>query len=716
MLIVVLVILVWSNSFSVPFVLDDHSSIVTNTTIRDLWSLQWLRPPATIGETVSGRPLLNFSFALNYAIGALDVRGYHAVNILIHALSALTLYGLVRRTLVASRDPNQIKSAQPSTGPSIDSLAQTPRAAVWFSLSVALLWALHPLHTGAVTYVVQRAESLAGFFYLFSLYAFVRSAERDAPTTRWSALCVASCLLGMATKETVVTAPVIILLYDRTFVAGTFRSAWRARHRLYLALAASWLLLVALVVTNSGRGGSAGFASAVSTWTYFLTQCEAIPRYLWLSFWPASQVFDYGTSTAPDLASVLPQLLFLCALAIATCWALYHNRPAGFLGACFFLLLAPSSSFIPVATQTIAEHRMYLPLAAVVLLVTLAGRKAVQRFGLRFLGFALVPLLALGLSAATFARNQTYRSPLALWEETAARRPDNPRAHNNLGLALSAAGRTSDAIAAFERALELQPNHAFAHFNLGTVLLIQRQFTDAQVHFESALAADPKYVSARLNLGRTLTEIGQNAEAIAHYRIALNDDPSAHDVRTNLAALLIKNGDIQEAESMLRDVLSAQPDLAEAHYHFGLLREKSGDLAAAEAAFRQAILLQPKLAPAHLALGNTLMRRGQSRDAAVSYREASRLDPQSADAHYALGNSFAKEKRFAEAIHAYREALAIDPAHLPALANLANCQLVTGHFFDAVTTYEAVLRAKPDDAAVQQNLELAREMIRKARP
>jgi tetratricopeptide (TPR) repeat protein len=282
-------------------------------------------------------------------------------------------------------------------------------------------------------------------------------------------------------------------------------------------------------------------------------------RYLQLAVWPASQVFDYGTPIVPRLGPVLPEFLILLALALATGWALYRHRSAGFIGAGFFLLLAPSSSFIPVATQTIAEHRMYLPLAAVVGLVVFAGHFAIQRTRFPRLGFLIVPLLALTLGAVTFARNEVYRSALTLWQDTTARRPENPRAHNNLGLALSAAGRTSEAIAAFERAIALQPNHAFAHFNLGTALLIQQRFTEAVGHFESALAADPAYVSARLNLGRGLAQLGRKRDAIEQYRIALSYDDSAQDVRTNLAALLIEQRELAPAEAMLRTVLAAQP-------------------------------------------------------------------------------------------------------------------------------------------------------------
>jgi tetratricopeptide (TPR) repeat protein len=692
--IVIAVVLVWSNSFSAPFLLDDYESIVSNTTIRDLLSLGWLKPPAEIGETVSGRPVLNFSFALNHVLGGLDVRGYRAVNVLLHVISACILFALVRRTLARSN---------------------TDKIAAPLALAIALIWALHPLQTSAVTYVVQRAESLAGLFALLTLYGFVRGAA--VPNgRRWFAVSCAASLLGIGTKETAVVAPLVVLLYDRAFMAGSFRAAFRVRSRYYMLLAATWLPLLALVWKNTGRGGSAGFAAAIEPWTYFATQCEAIVRYLGLAFWPAFQVFDYGVPTVEGLREVLPEFLLLCSLAAGVIWALWRNRPIGFLGACFFLALAPSSSVVPVATQTMAEHRMYLALAPLIVAVSLAIEKlfkapnALRAWRLSTV-LAIAVIVALGIT--TFARNQVYRSELALWEDTVAKRPENPRAQNNLGSALRSAGRTDEAKAAFRRAIELQPNHAFAQFNWGTMLLSERRWDEAAARFRDAIAGDPNYLDAHINLGRALGEMGRIDEAMAEYRIALQIDPRAQDARTNLAALLIKQGQFDAGEAMLRDVLAEAPNLAEVHYHLGLARQRSGKIDEAEAELREALRLKPELAVAHVALGNILVRRREISSAEASYREAIRRDPELAEAHFALGNVFVKGQKMTEAMDAYREALALEPSHIQARNNLANSQLMTGQLAEAIENYQASLRLRPDDSAVRQNLDIARELLRR---
>ena len=516
----------------------------------------------------------------------------------------------------------------------------------------------------------------------------------------------------MATKETMVGAPLLVLLLDRIFVSGSFRGAWRERGRTHAALAGTWLLLAALVGQNHGRGGSAGFGTQIDPWTYFLTQCDAIPRYVGLVFWPAGLVFDHGMPTAGGLGAVCPGLLVLSVAGAASVWALSRGRVEGFLGAGFFLLLAPSSSFVPVATQTVAEHRMYLPSAIVVLLAGLLVRRVRTAVRPRWLTPVLVGLVVLSLGTATWARNRVYRTAQALWLDTVAKRPDSPRARVGLGQALlTEAGDAEQAIVQFRKALELQSNHPLAHYNLGTALLMQRRFAEAVPHLEAAIGADPAGTDARLNLGQALTGLGRAAEAAEQYRLVLARDPAAPDAAINLGALLITAGQAGEGEALLRRALAAAPELAEAHYHLGRAQEQRGDFGAAEASYRTAIGRKPSFAPAQVALAHCLTRRGDLGGAESALREALRLDPGSAEAHYATGNLRARRRDFAGAMAAYRATLEIAPEHVPARANLGNCQLVTGRLREAISTYEEVLRRRPGEPAALRNLALAREQL-----
>src|ERR1022692_1539631 len=195
-------LLAYHNSFTGPFIFDDFYSIEDNPTIHHLWPIwQTLSPPRIGAPTVEGRPLVNLSLAINYALGGYRLWGYHALNLTIHILAALTLFGIVRRTLLQPR-------LQERFGAAADGLA----------LAVAVLWMVHPLQTESVTYIIQRAESLMGLFYLLTLYCFLRAAGAGGPGRFWwLAASVFACLLGMATKEVMVSAPLVVLLYDRTF-------------------------------------------------------------------------------------------------------------------------------------------------------------------------------------------------------------------------------------------------------------------------------------------------------------------------------------------------------------------------------------------------------------------------------------------------------------------------------------------------------------------
>ena len=305
-LLVAASVVAYYNSLSVPFFFDDHPAIERNETIRQLWPMWSALNPPESGAGVAGRPIINLSLALNYAFGGLDPRGYHAVNIVIHALGGLALWGLLRRTL---------RRRQPLA------------AAEGIAAMAALLWVVHPLQTESVVCVVQRSESLSGLLYLCTFYCFARSTEANA-ARRWAVLATLACLTGMAAKETMATAP-LLLLYDRTFAAGTFREAWQRRGKLYLALAATWVPVVWLMLHTRQRAGTVGFSLGMSSYDYLLTQSHALTTYLKLSFWPHPLVVDYGLPVFTNLVAVWPNALLIVTLLASTVVAL--RRAPGFL-------------------------------------------------------------------------------------------------------------------------------------------------------------------------------------------------------------------------------------------------------------------------------------------------------------------------------------------------------------------------------------------------
>ncbi|PAW65422.1 MAG: hypothetical protein B9S34_11120 [Opitutia bacterium Tous-C1TDCM] len=605
--VAVLVVAAWvayRPSFAVPFYFDDVAAITHNASIRDLTRLGTVLLPPADGGGMTGRPVVNLSLAFNYALGGTDPRGYHAFNLGVHLAAALLLFGLVRRTLA-------LPSLRPRFGP----------AATGLAFGTALLWTVHPLQTESVTCVIQRTELLGSFFLLAALYAFVRGVTTTEPR-RWEIAALSACALGMASKETMVAAPLFLLLYDRTFVAGSFAGAWQDRRQLHLAFAATWLVLLALLVQMGGsRGAAAGFGLGVPWWAYALKQCEAIPTYLRLVFWPHPLVLDYGTDVVTDPRSVLGGALLLVALVAATVWALVRRPALGFLGFGFFAWLAPSSSIVPLVAQTMAEHRMHLPLAFVLLAALLPLAPWPNR-----LRATLVAVLAGAATVATIARNRLLQDEVAVWAATAAQRPENPRAHASLGLALNERGRPAEAIPAFQRALALRPGSPDTELNLGNAHFRLRQWDEAAAAYARALAARPHFAPAHNGLGLVRAEKGDAAGALAAYAAALQADPVHAAAFQNRARLRFALARYPEAAADYAAAARLLPESYDAHYNLGLALAKAGDLRGAKPAFDTALRLRGDAA-AYRAYAAFLMQQGDPAAALAALETALRLRP-----------------------------------------------------------------------------------------
>lgn len=590
-------LIAYHNSFAGVFLLDEDKEILNNDAIRDL------SDPIRI-LFATQRPLVNLTLAINYAFGGLRPGGYHFVNLIVHLVAALTLFGLVRRAVY--RLPQTLRFTHQG---------------IWLSLAVAAIWVVHPLNTQAVTYVIQRAESMMGMFYLLTLYGLVRGAERDQVDEQngkwWYVTAVGACAMGMATKPVMVTAPVVALLFDRAFLGGSFAEALRRRWKVFLGLAATWGVLGGLGVLDTTfgsaprQGAAAGFSfGGITPLEYALTQLWAICTYLRLSVFPYPLVFDYGWPIIRDSATLIVCGAIVFALLLFTGVGLWRNRWWGFVGAAFFLLLAPTSSFIPIR-DTIFEHRMYLPLACVVILVA-AGvqsvlRTCVERGGLspstrRTASTSLCALVVLVLCTLTIRRNRLYHSEIVMWQDVVAKRPDNPRAQDTLGTFHDFRGRADLAIPFYRRALELKPD----------------------------------YVNPRFNLATALIAVGQVSEGIAEYRHVLELDPAHLYVRLSLGAELVQRGDQEEGMALLREGVARNANDPVAHLVLGESLILMGDREAALGALRQAIVLRPGFIQARFKLAETLRNLGRTGEAISEYQSILRDEPQFMPARRAL--------------------------------------------------------------------------------
>jgi tetratricopeptide (TPR) repeat protein len=553
----------YSTSFRGVFVLDDKFAVLDNPNIRKLWPLteSMSAPPE---NPVSGRPVASLTLALNYALAPDDVRnamfpggagappgtherflrniwGYHLLNLLLHILAGLALFGVVRRTLLS--DPLQARF----------DAASTPLA-----FAAALIWLVHPLTTDAVTYITQRTEVLMGLWYLLTLYCAIRAGERGVSARRqawWMAAAIAACALGMGSKQTMLSAPVMVWLWDWMFGSRATRDTSTPAGRrwpLYAGLAATWILLAALIAHERWPTSVGLNLRGWTPWTYLLTQTGVIAHYLRLSVVPWPLALDYdGWPMARSVLDVAPSAALLTVLFCVTVIGIVRRQPWAYAAAWCFALLAPSSSLLPLPTEVAAERRMYLPLAGLAALtvtsVFLAGRallvraiadaRARRRVG-TLAGLAVVAIVAVTYGTMTHARNRDYWSDEGIWADTVAKRPDNPRARLNYGVDLSMARRYADAEQQLREAVRLNDASAPAHGNLGAVLCAVGRLDEGIPHLERALALDPAYTDAYPNLGEAYGAQGKRAQAAKYFALAVDVSPDNPFLLNRLGWLL----------------------------------------------------------------------------------------------------------------------------------------------------------------------------------
>ena len=609
---------VYWNTLPAPFRFDDEHAIVINEQIRHLsTSLS----PTEQGSPLAGRPLVSVSFAINYALGGLNVRGYRLINIALHVINGLLLFAIAARTF-------QVREASLKGSP------RTHRHSTNLAFAIALIWMVHPLVTEAVNYVSQRTELMIAAFFLLTLYTAQRAGEsvrsgaggaKRARTTRssesmvWLALSVVCCAMGMACKETMAVAPIVVWLYDRTFVSGSFREALRQRWRYYAGLCATWLILVALL-WSAPRGDSAGFAGAsVSPWEYLLNQSVMIVRYLRLAIVPVGLVLDYGEPLPLTLSRVAPYAAAVTALLAATLIALVRRPAVGFLGAWFFMTLAPTSSIIPISTEVGAERRMYLPLMAIVVLAVTSAARTFQVRETRSADLKGPPrmnraatisvaVLAVLLSTATVQRNAEYLSGLTLWQSVLDRWTPHARAHRNLAAELKLAGRPDEEIAHLRAAVTDIPE---IRNLLGGELLALGRHAEAARELQQYLHDHPRDADALSNLGIALGALGRNDEATQAFERAVDVDSNNGLSRRNLALHLFQQNNFDGAVPHAREAVRLTPNDPAAHNLLGLTLIGQQMIDEAISEFRASLALQPDNNDAAGYLQRTLKATGR---------------------------------------------------------------------------------------------------------
>jgi len=728
-------VLAYSNCFRAPFIFDDDRCIVRNDRIRQLWPV-W----KVFNARPATRGVVNVSLALNYQIGkiltdagalkpnrqndlaedfggasddpGLDVTSYHVLNLAVHILAGLALFGVVRRTLTGDRLKDHIGNAA------------TPVALV-----VALIWLLHPLQTSAVTYIIQRAESMMGMFYLLTLYCAIRSFDSTSRSRwAWYGAAILACALGMRTKQVMLTAPLMVLLYDWIFVSRGLEKALRRHWLLYVGLVFTWLLLLkSLDLLLKDKTAGFGMVS-MTPWQYARTQPGVILHYLRLALLPVGLCLDYRWPVAEGFWQIGPQMLAIAVLLALTCWALWKRPAVGFLGAWFFGVLSVSSSVIPIADLAF-EHRMYLPLAAVICLLVVGGYVLGRRLLGRYLTVraerrkaVMVPCVTLlagmivVLGCLTHARNAKYASKGTMWADVAAKRPNNSRAFYNLGNHYARHKQNAKAVECYKTAIRIQPDYAQAQYNLGNVLRKMNRYEEAIHYYKLAienrdtLGSSGKVARIYNNLASVLVHQNRLDEAIPYYQRAIQVNRRYAQAYNNLGVIMLRKGKLEQAVKYYRTAVRLKPDYVDARGNLAAALRRSGDYAAAIEQYKLVLkegrqrYSRRRLAEICSNIAGSLVKLRQPEQALQYYRKAIEIDPNYGRAYYNLAVALTDLNRPDEAIEAYRQAVRVRPTDALAHQNLAMLLGRRKRYKQAIEHFNAAVKYDPGLLSAKSNL------------
>ncbi len=616
----------WWGAWNGQFLFDDAAAIVQNAPLRagDWWQ-------AAFGPThhpLSNRPLACASIALDFAVFGPGPFGPRLTNVLLHLLNGALLLAVARRALLA---PNLAARF-------------TPGGATALATAIAAIWVAHALGGDSVCYATQRSTLLFSALLLVCFYATLR-AHGSRRRLGWQVVAVAAMALGMASKEDLVVGPPLVVLFERAFVLPSW-AALRGRLGFHLAMAATWAVLAACVAAGPPNL-TVGYVTVpkLSAFEWLLTQAGVVAHYVRLALWPSPLrgAYDWGfvRSLGP---AVLPGLLVMALLAAAV--IAWRARPwLAFLGALFFLLLAPTSTVMPIVTEVVAERRVYLPMLFVLVPVVVAARALLARApaAVPFLATALA-VVALGLVAQQ--RVAVHATEPAFWQDAYDKRDPGSRSKlaaqilSNHALMLTRTGRGDEAHAIFDLAMQCELQTPVERMHHAVSLQQRGRHAEAIAALERVIREVPGGVvlaQAHAALGTCLLqELDKVAAPAADPRLrraeeelvlALRLEPGNSASWNSLGYALSRRGDWTEAERAYQRATElsmeyTQPFLnrADALAHLGRTAEIQPMIDRLLAARPRDVALRQQLVQGALARGNVDLAK-------VLLRDLLRIDP-----------------------------------------------------------------------------------------
>ena len=520
-------ILVYSNTFLCSFHLDDFASILNNFAIINIHHLHniWIFLPR--------RFVLYLSLALNYHFNGVHVMGYHLLNLAVHLLAGIFVWWLTLLTL---------------STPVMKEDKIVGRSNI-IALFAALVFISHPLQTEAVTYIVQRAASMAALFYLASLCFYIKSRLLQTDGSRggsWQLYYIGSwmmAIVAMFTKENAITLPLMILLYEVIFLSSNRKLVvpWR-----YLAPFLLTLFIIPLTMlfteNNPGRLQCLRNEPGISPIHYLLTEFRVMVTYIRLSFIPLNQNLDYDYPIFKNFFEwpVLFSFIFLMTVLFwAKCYFCKY-RLVSFSIFWFFLTLLPESSLLPIK-DVIFEHRLYLPLVGFSLFLVSSLYYLWGKNSIKLMVSILMVIIAF-FSILTFQRNKVWKDEITLWDDAVQKSSHKARAYEGRGFAYWEQGNLKQAKGNFDKAIELDPGLAEAYGNRGAVYLKEGNFKQAMVDLNKAIEIAPQLTEAYGNRGVIYDMQGKFTQALSDFNKAIALDPNNVKAHHNLDFFLSRHG------------------------------------------------------------------------------------------------------------------------------------------------------------------------------
>ncbi|HTY45948.1 MAG TPA: tetratricopeptide repeat protein [Patescibacteria group bacterium] len=673
--------LVYSGTFYSSFHFDDVASIIENPAIRNILDLR------AIWNFCPARFITYLSIALNYRFNHLHVFGYHLLNLAIHLGSAVLTWRLMLLTL----------STPAMRGRKI---AAHARLIAFFA---GLVFVTHPLQTQAVTYIIQRAASLATLFYLASLNFYVASrllrqqGQNPAASRLFYSGSLIAAVIAMFTKETAATIPFAVLLYEACFLKTKERLDWKHLAPFFAALS---IIPLTMLITGSVdvmgiRLVQRSAPTSISPWQYLCTQFQVMATYLRLLLIPIRQNLDYDYRVAKGLLElpVLSSLVLLAALLAAAIRMRSKYRLLSFGIFWFFLTLSVESSIIPIR-DIIFEHRLYLPMVG---FSFFAVGGIYYLFENRALKPAVIALFIITscYGVLSYRRNMVWRNDFTLWNDTVQKSPGKARPYNNRGVAYGDQGNFAQAISDYTRAIAISPDYAEAYYNRANAYDKQGNLSQAIADYTRAIAISPAYAAAYNNRANVYNKQGNFAQAIADCIRAIEINPDYAEAYYNRGLAYDKQGDLPQAVADYAKAISLNPNLEKAHNNRGVIYGKQANLAQAIADYSKAIEINPDYAEAYYNRANAYDKQGNFTQAIADYTKAVALNPNYAAAYNNRGVAYGARGKFAQAIADCTRAIEINPNLEQAYNNRGLAYDKQGDLPQAVADYTKAIAVNP---------------------